>query len=510
MSQLQENSFSNVISINPYNNIYLSGISKKLTPTTTPEYSKSQFCISYLNTKGFITSRIEISKNIADEDLYDAITNKVYDELALDQAVSYKIQYIETFNNVDEENRFFNVFIINPQDLDSLYTEALNKIKYVDMVIPAPLLLKSLYTKEIIKGEGTHCFIYFQENDAFVTIYHNQEFIYTKAIHYTLVEMHERFCELYGEKIEYEAFIKFISQENLKDSQSEYKQHLITLYKEMLTNVNEIITYVKRAYELEKIDLVYIGIGIESLTKFNEIAETELGIKSVEFEFDYGYLSDANYIDQIHSLMQVYTTVDEDYRYDCNFTLYPRPPKFTKRVSGQLIILTVASIIISFIYPASYWALTYANSLKHELLKNDYTKIHNEKIDRELNIRAKEADKKKVITLLKNEEGEYISKKETLIKIHDVKVNYPMKAKIVAALIKDFNKYNVYINALLYTQEDNPHFVFSLVTLSDKEITILIEHLTKQYDGKFSFLIETIKYDENIKRYLCELKVRVL
>ena len=37
-------------------------------------------------------------KNIPDEDLSDAITNKVYDDLALDQAVAYVIDYIEVYD----------------------------------------------------------------------------------------------------------------------------------------------------------------------------------------------------------------------------------------------------------------------------------------------------------------------------------------------------------------------------------------------------------------------------
>ena len=162
MSKQEQHSFSSVISINPYKYTYINGISSFLTQEKEAEFSKDQFAISYLNTKEFINAQIEISKNIPEEDLYDAINSKAYDELALDQAVEYQIQYIEIFSNLDEENRHFHVFIVDPLDVTQTFAPVIDQVKYIDIVIPVPLLLQSLYTKEIIDDNGVHCFIYFK------------------------------------------------------------------------------------------------------------------------------------------------------------------------------------------------------------------------------------------------------------------------------------------------------------------------------------------------------------
>lgn len=114
MSKKEKHSFSSVLSVNPYKGTYVSSISNFLNRVTSPTYDKEQYVISYLNTKSFINSHISVSRNIPDEDLYDAIYNKAYEELGLDQAIMYEIEYIETFNNLDEENRSFHVFIIDP------------------------------------------------------------------------------------------------------------------------------------------------------------------------------------------------------------------------------------------------------------------------------------------------------------------------------------------------------------------------------------------------------------
>lgn len=128
MSASTQHSFSSVLSVNPYKETYFSGISSFISETTTPEFSKDQFVISYISTKEFINAQIEISKNIPEEDLFDAINNKAYDELALDQAVEYKIQYIETFNTLDEENRYFHVFIVDPLDITNTFLKIVKKL----------------------------------------------------------------------------------------------------------------------------------------------------------------------------------------------------------------------------------------------------------------------------------------------------------------------------------------------------------------------------------------------
>ncbi|MDF1878690.1 hypothetical protein JHD46_03445 [Sulfurimonas sp. SAG-AH-194-C20] len=511
MSTQTQHSFSNVLSVNPYNSTYINSVSSFLNVDSSPEFSKDQFVISYLNTKEFINAQIEISKNIPDEDMFDAINSKAYDELALDNAVEYQIQYIETFNHLDEDNRHFHVFIVDPLEITQTYINTIERIKYIDIIIPAPLLLKSLYSKEIIDSGGIHCFVYFQENDAFITIYGDKEFIYTKSIKYSLIDMHERFCELYGERIEYSSFIDFYTNESLKETQSDYKEYFIKLYKELFANINDILTYAKRAFDIENFDHLYIGSQLETITKLDEMLEVELNIKSSEFDFNYGFESNNLYIDQLHALMHTYTTLSESQRYESNFTVYHRPPKFVKRESGRLILLTAASFALAFAYPITYWMLTYAQALQEDILKQEYREIHNIKITRQSTIKNKEADKIKSLALLDVEKKEYITKKNTLIKIHDVKVNYPMKAQLLSLLTKDLNKFSVKMESLSYAENNKTKiFQFDLVSSKDRKITRLVQHLTRIYENKFRFELESIDYDQESKVYFSQLKVNLL
>ena len=507
----KQHSFSSVISVNPYKGDYLSSISTVLAKENSPRYLKTQYVISYLNAHDFINSNVSISKNIPDEDIRDAITNKVYDELALDQAIEYDIGFFETFSKVDNENRTFQTFIVDPLTIVETYKNVVEEIKYIDTIIPSPLLIKSLYSKNIIENGGVHCFLYIQEHDATITVYNEKEFLYTKSIHNSLFEMHERFCEFFGEKISYESFIDFISNQNFKDTKSEYKKYVFKMYKEMFSNVNDILTYVKRAYELEKIEHLYIGMQIPTLSKIYEIAEYELNIKSSDFNFDYGFEKSDIYIDQLHFLMHVYTTLESADKYEVNFSLFPRPPKFIKRESGKLLMLMLASFFISFAYPITYWVLIYAQSMQYQLMEKKYEEIHNTKITREVSIKTKKAQKAKSDALLAEETKEYIDKKNTLIKIHKVKVDYPMKSKLLSILTKDLNMFGVQIDSISYNQKNNTKkFILNLVSDKESKITKLVKYLTKIHRNKFHFSLEHIYLDEKEKKYLSELKVNIL
>jgi len=511
MSKSSQPLLSSVLSVNPYRETYFSEKLNFISKISSPEYAKDQFVISYLNSKDFINTHIEISKNIPQEDLYDAINSKAYDELALDQAVEYKIQFIETFNKLDDENRHFIVFIVNPIDITNTFINSVKNLKYIDIILPAPLLIKAIYEKEIIRNGAAHSFIYIQENDAFITIYNSKEFVYSKSIKFSLLDMHERFCELYGERIEYDAFIHFFSKESLKESKSDYKEFFMHLYKELFSNINDILTYVKRAFEIEKFEHIYIGSQIQTLTQLHEMLEVELNIQSSEFNFDYGFETSQEYVDQLHMLMHLYVDIPNSNKYNCNFTLYKRPPKFIKRESGKLIMLALVSFALAFAYPVTYWSLTYAQKLQENLLKKEYKKLHITKVTREAAIKSKLVDKEKAITLLKEAKKEYKQKKDTLIKIHKVKVDYPMKAKLLAMFAKNLNQFQVKISAVNYEQINNTKiFSLDLVANQDRKITQLIKYLTKRYDGKFDFNLKEIKLNKDTHKYLSELKVQIL
>jgi len=500
--------FSSIVSINPYQNVYFSSIGNHIKLVKKPEYEKKQYSVAFLNTKSFITALIGISKNIPDEDITDALENKVYEELALDMAVEYKINFIYAPNIIDENDQYYHVFVVDPLTLEEEFSDIVKQIKYIDQIIPLPLLYKSLYQREIIEDNGLHCYIYFQANDASLTIYDDQNFIYTKSLKYSFKMMHERFTELLGEQIDYDQFVSFLGNDGLNVPNAEYQKYLIKLFGEMFLHINDVLTYAKRAFEIKKIDRVYIGSQLGSITGLDEYAQTYLALPSILFDFDYGFTPEDPLLDQVHNLMHLYNLVDEDERYECNFSKYHRPPPFIKRQSGKIIILAAASLVGAMMYPATYWTLEYIENMHHSVLSADYREIHNVRVKREATINLKLADLKKYQALLDAEIAEYKKSKATLTKIHDVKINYPMKAKHLAYFTKDFNRYETSIKEINYSEsnETGKEFSFTVIAKKDKQLTDLLKYLTANKSKSYTFRMDQISYLDEEKLYSTQLK----
>ncbi|MFY9143597.1 hypothetical protein [Sulfuricurvum sp.] len=508
MSKHQQQTYSTIVSANPYKGDYYVGTFNTISSSASPSFSKEQYAVSFLNTKGFISTLIGISKNIPDDDIYDALENKVYEELALDMAVEYHIRYVEAIQRSTESERFFHVFVVDPLTLEQEYVKVIEAIKYIDQIVPVPLLLKSLYVKELIDSSDVHCFIYFQENDAFFCIYNQQEFVYAKSLKFSLVQMHERFCELLGEQIEYSNFAAMLANEGLNSSTPDYQKNLIKLFGEIFLHVSDIMTYAKRAYEINRFDEIFIGTSVGNILGLDEYAQTYLGLKTAPFDFNYGFNTNGSNVDQIHQLMHLYGRLQAEERYSCNFTVYHRPPPFAKRESGKLILVVAAALSAALLYPGVYWGLSYIEEFHHAVLTKEYEQVHIDKMTREATINLKLANKNAAQVLLDEQKAAYKQKQDTLIQVNEKKVNYPMKSKIMADFTRSFNQYHVQLKSISYNEDTNNSkmFTFGLTSSSTQDITALLKHLTDIKREKYNFNLELISYDEEDKSYLSELK----
>lgn len=508
MSKSQQQTYSTIVSANPYKGDYYIGTLNTISSITSPSFAKEQYTVSFLNSKGFISTLIGISKNIPDDDIYDALENKAYEELALDMAVEYHLHYVEAIHRGTESERYFHVFVVDPLTLEQDYVTVIDQIKYIDQIVPVPLLLKSLYVKELIDSSDVHCFIYFQDNDSFFCIYSEQEFIYSKSLKFSLQQMHERFCELLGEQIEFSAFETMLAREGLNSSNPDYQKNLIKLFGEIFLHVSDIMAYAKRAYEIKLFDEIFIGTSAGSILGLDEYAQTYLGLKTAPFDFDYGFNTNGTNVDQIHQLMHLYGRLQAEERYNCNFTIFHRPPPFAKRESGKLILAIAASLAGALLYPGVYWGLSYIEEFHHAVLTKEYESVHIEKMTREATINLKLANKNAAKMILDEQKTAYKQKQDTLVQVHEKKVNYPMKSKIMADFTRSFNQYRVQLKTVAYNEDLNntKTFTFGLTSSKTQDITALLKHLTDIKRDKYHFNLELISYNEEDKSYLSELK----
>lgn len=497
MAKAQEKRYSSeIISIDPLSLVSYAYSKNEIKLQKIDKSDKNSFFISYIQTRDVISATIDISRNIPESDLKDAIEIKVYDELALDSSVEYAITYLET-DSKDTKNRSYNVFIIDVNLVAAKLAPIKEKTKYIDYVTTAPFLLKSLYRKNFIEPEGTHCFIYFQKNDAFLAIYKGGEYLYSKSLHYSLKEINEKFCELIGERVDEEDFYKILTNEGLKTTNSLYQQNLMHLFGEIFLYINDVLVFAKRSYTLDFIDRVYVGSEIGLFSGIEEYAKSYLGLEAFEFNFSIAINSKEWYIDQIHILMmlsaQLYMENPDD---NLNFSLYKRPPPLKQRPVGKLLGVLVASVIISFAYPAYQMAYNLYLNVVLAKTTDDYNTILKKTTNIRQQLAVLKQEKEKVDALLAAESGKLEFRKKLLNEIYAKKASYPMKARLLLEIFQINNQNDGKVESLAF-KKNVLHL--SIRNHSDKKITEFIKDLTALQKYKIS--TEKIIKDEKLKLY---------
>ena len=499
-----KSAIKNIITINTYTDkkyIFKSDIYKPLNKLS---YNTSNFITSYINNKDLISTTVHLSRSIPNEDIADILDIKAYEELGLDQATDYIISSTEVENSGEE--RKYHVFVAQPEVLDEQYLRIKADTKYIDLIIPAPLLYSAIYKKEILQNNGTHCFVYFTEYDAFITFYKDGEYLYSKSIEFSLEQIYDKYCELVGEKVDEKEFFSILESEGLKTAKSEYQQNFMKIFSEVFITINDIIIYAKRAFQLETIDNMFIGSVNGPVIGLDEYSQNYLGLHSADLNFNYNISNDEWYTDQLQYLMLL-NSFDymENEESIINLSMYPRAPSFVNRASGQFIITTFAAISVGLGYPLVYLVGSYIDDAKIHVLTNENNKLtaESDKYKKILGVKKQE-----IATLDKNIANVskiYSGKTKTLTSIYDKKVNYRLKSETFYNIAESLSKFNVHIDTMY---SNNDILWLSLVSEDDRKLTELIKYIS---DIRFNELnqidIELIKKDPESNYYKGLLKV---
>lgn len=501
-----QSTVKNVVTLNTYTDksyIFKDDEFKLLKKLT---YNTSNFVTSYLNNKDIITATVNISRSIPEEDIEDIIEIKAYEEIGLDQANSYMISSMEV--ETEAEERTYHIFVAEPDVLDTLYLPIKQETKYLDLIIPAPLLYKSLYIKEILPESNSHCFVYFTYNDAFVTIYKNGEYLYSKSIEFSLEQIYDKYCETVGEKVDEKEFYSILESEGLKTTNSDYQQNFMKIFAEVFITINDIIIYAKRAFNLDTIDQMFVGSERGPIIGLDDYSQNYLGLHSTDFNFNYNLSNEEWYTDQLQYLMLLssFEYLEDDSTF-VNLTMYPRAPSFVNRASGQFIISTFSAISLSLAYPLIFLVGSYVNDAKIYALT-----IENNKLTIESNKYKKVLGEKQNIikgldTEIKKLSDLYHGKTKTLTSIYDKKVNYRLKSGIFHAIADKLAKYEVHVDNMR-TEEDT--LFLSLLSTDDRKMTELIKYISGAHFHELKEIdIERIEKDPNSNYYKGLLKVEL-
>ncbi|PTB83424.1 hypothetical protein C9926_03000, partial [Sulfurovum lithotrophicum] len=373
-------------------------------------------------------------------------------------------------------------------------------------IIPAPLLYKPLYSKEILQDNNTHCFVYFTQHDASVTLYKDGQYLYSKSIDFSLEQIYDKYCELIGEKVDEQEFYSILEAEGLKTTNNDYQQNFMKIFGEVFITINDIIIYAKRAFNLDTIDQMFIGSERGPIIGLDDYSQNYLGLHSSDFNFNYNVNNEEWYTDQLQYLMLLASfEYMEDESAFVNLTMYPRAPSFVNRASGQFIISTFAAISLSLAYPLYYLVASYVNDAKNYALNIENQKLVLESTKYKKILGQKKNEIKILDDKIKDISTIYSGKTKTLTAIYDKKINYKLKSGLFHTIAEELNKFDVHVDKL--TTEDDTLYI-SLVSTDDRKFTELIKYISDtHFDDIKEIDIERIIKDPDNSYYKGVLKV---
>jgi len=490
---------NSIVTIDLYNNKRYKFADGKFEVFKKLKFTNRDIIVSYLANSALIVESMDFSLNLSQDDILEVATNKAYEELKLDTATKYKITPVKTA--IGAKNNKYQTLISDISSLIKKLQPITSKRKIIDYVIPAPLLYNILYYKNKLPSEGCDMYVYFGEEDTFVTFYYRGKYLYSKSTKYSLSYMYERVCQLAQEVfLTKEQFYKILKSDGLKNSEGKIKDLLIQVFNECFLNLNDILIYTKRVYDIDVVNKAYIGFSCGYLSGIDSYVRNYLNLNTYPISSIYSSSDPAKSIDVLHSLMVMNALEAQGGLYDIvNITPYPKPEPISKRPSGKLLFggIAVASV---FLLPSLYDGITGGTlqisnislSSKEEQLNSVVTKYKQILKEKRTRLKALTSAKDKLTKVYNTKMGE-------LGKVYSKKFNYKLRSEQLALITQvltqfDVKSKNIIISDLLYTIE--------LESRDDKELTAFIKKLVSKFDKAIVGVnIKSIKFDKADQLY---------
>ena len=398
--------------------------------------------------KGIVTSSIgynhilnitfKLPKDLDKEMLEVEAEKYIFTEGSLDYTKEYKINYI--FKEYDD---YINVeaFVVETEILQREFEKYLKVFKYIDFISAKPLIFKSFYNITNITPQND-AFIYFDENEAFLSCFENGEFVFVKSI--------SKLSSLAKQlNMSIDETKKLLSEKGLDESRYEDKNIFSVIdsfFSQLFMKVSNLINYSVTYYRLSKIDRIFFYSSVEilkifeSYTNFWELSGIEF--KKYDLPTDY---------DPFDYTAVIYNTKHFENENE-NFSIFPKPIPFYKTKSGVLLILSIVSLL--FIGIDAYFKYKTIAKQENKILSLNKKINRAEKEEKILKMAIKKY--KKLVSEIKSENNA-IQKQISDISEKILFLEKIQRKKLLsnqfADLVKELKKYN--LKLLSYKKNQN-------------------------------------------------------
>ncbi|MDD3344243.1 MAG: hypothetical protein PHR87_11800 [Sulfurospirillaceae bacterium] len=313
--------------------------------------SKNSFIVSRVLYNDIVIHSFKINANMNDDELHTMVEIKMYEEAGLDVNKRYKITYVK--KNLDfADSALVEVFAIELEKTASTLEAILKQEKYVDFLALPFLCYETLYTHKILAPKND-LFIFIDQNEAFLALYKNGEYIATKSI-FTLQDMLKK-LKIENIDLENEAFEKLLSSKGLDATQysPENASLLATIqniFVELFTKINDILLHNRNVYGFDNADRIYMSVANARVRGLREFLAS-FGYANSEL-YDYKLFKNCTSEHPFSCMMASYAFdkyTQNDMHHNC--TLFVRPPSFLKTQTGKFALVMGSATILLSLYP---------------------------------------------------------------------------------------------------------------------------------------------------------------
>ena len=406
------------------------------------------------------------------EDLQKDIVVQTRKNLSLDDEAEYIVK-----SRIIGENSYES-YALNYEVLSEGLQDVISELRYIDKIIPDPFLFEGLYEAKVLNADETHCFLFLDDDDAFLALYNNGKFGFTRGFSmYSLTNLCEQYKNNTGADIELRDFLNLLKNEGVNGA-------FFSVLDDMAFYISDIFNSIASQANAD-ISKVFIGTSIGAIPGLANLINQKLYIETIDFDFNKKFEAgdlDVSCMNTIRYYYAKYILDDS-----LNFTAFYRPPAFLKRDGGQFLAVVAIACVLGLVTPIYelglalyYFGINSFEESKLQDIKKELARF--EPIYK--SIKEQVDNQNKQINEL---EVSIATSKRLLDESQDKKFNYRSKAEFlsdISALISDVKVKTTHIN--FKNNEANIH----LISDDDNKITALIEKIDKS--SKFRVTTERI------------------
>ena len=136
------------------------------------------------------------------EELQNDIVVQTRKNLGLNDETEYIVK-----SRIVGENSYES-YALNYEVLSQGLQDVVSELKYIDKIIPDPFLFEGLYEARVLNANETHCFLFLDNDDAFLALYNKGIFGFTRGFgRYSLTNLCEQYKNNTGANIELKDFL---------------------------------------------------------------------------------------------------------------------------------------------------------------------------------------------------------------------------------------------------------------------------------------------------------------